>query len=129
MAWKINFDDKSVLLDDLTEDVFVEATKQFDDTTWLRLYMSPCSHPGAYYELLKLCARRLEVDEPPRPKNIKESIALMVHVEAVDDDLPAAFDEAGLPLGTGEADETEMTTSSTSTAPEDGLPNELVTHP
>lgn len=127
MAWQVNIDGKSILLDDLNEDAFVEATKDYPDTTWLRLYMSPASHPGAYYKLLCYCARVLQVDPPAAPKTIKDSVLLLQYVEQVDDDLPAAFDEAGLPLGTGVEDETETTTSSTSTELEDGLQNELET--
>lgn len=121
MAWKVTIDDKSILLDDLSEDDFVAATKDFEDINWLKLYISPGVHPGAFYELLKQCAFKLEVPAPSKPKNIKESIALLKHVEQVDDDLPTAFSEGGLPLGDS-VDEPVTTTSSTSTERDSGTP-------
>lgn len=123
MAWKVTIGEKSILLDDLTENDFVEATKDYPDTTWLRLYMSPGAHPGAFYKLLCACARKLELPSPDKPTNVKESVALLKHVEQVDDDLPKGFSEGGIPLEDSEG-ETETTTSSTSTEPDSGPPSE-----
>lgn len=122
MAWKVTVGDESMLLDDLTENDFIEATKDLPDTTWLRLYMSPGANPAALYKLLCACALKLGVPSPDAPKNIKESVALLQHLEYVDDDLPKAFGEGGIPLESTEADAQETTTSSTSTAPASGRP-------
>lgn len=120
MAWKVTFGDKSILLDDLSENDFVAACAEHPDVNWLRLYVSPGSHPGALYSLLCACALRLELPSPDRPKNIKEAVALLAHLEQVEDDLPKAFDEGGIPLGDTE-EETETTTSSTSIVRGDGI--------
>lgn len=122
MAWKVTIDDKSMLLDDLTENDFIEATKDLADTTWLRLYMSPGANPAALYKLLTACAKKLDVPIPDAPKNIKQSVALLQYIEFVEDDLPKAFGEGGIPLESTEADAPETTTSSTSTAPASGPP-------
>jgi len=123
MAWKVTLSDKSILLDDLSENDFIEATKDYPETTWLRLYMSPGSHPGAFYKLLCACALKMQVPAPPAPTNVKDSVALLSLIEHVEDDLPQSFDEAGLPLESSE-DETETTISSTSTELDSGIPNE-----
>lgn len=122
MAWKVTFGDKSILLDDLSENDFVAACASHPEINWLRLYISPGANPGALYDLLCACAARLEVPSPDRPKNVKESVELLGYIEQVEDDLPKAFDEGGLPLEVTE-DATETTTSSTSTAPEAGPRN------
>jgi hypothetical protein len=122
MTWKVTIHEKSMLLDDLSENDFVAATQDHPEVSWLRLYTSPAAHPAALYDLLCSCALRMEVPQPERPKNIKESVGLLKHLELVDDDLPTAFDEGGIPLG-GTEDETETTSSSTSTEPEAGPPS------
>lgn len=118
MAWKVNIDGKSIMLDDLSADDFVKACKDYPDVNWLRLYTSPASNPGALYELLCLCAAKLEKPSPDRPQNVRDSVSLLSYIEQCDDDLPTAFDEGGVPLEDTDAPET--TTSSTSTGPEDG---------
>lgn len=120
MAWKVTIEDKSMLLDDLTEQDFVDATKDNPEVTWLRLYVSPGADPAAFYTLLCKCAAKLDVPAPAKPKNIKESVALLKYVEQVEDDLPKAFSEGGIPLGST-ADAKGTTTSSTSTAPASGI--------
>ncbi len=118
MAWKVTIDDKSIMLDDLSQDDFVKACKNHEDINWLRLYVTPGSHPDALYDLLVLIATRLEKPAPARPKNIREAVELLGYLEQVDDDLPTQFAEGGIPLE-GPA-ETETITSSTSTEPADG---------
>lgn len=122
MAWKVTIGDRSMLLDDLSQDDFIAATLPHDGVNWLTLYVSPGSHPGALYDLLCAIAFKLEVPPPPRPTTIKDAVKLLEYVERVDDDLPNDFAEGGLPFEIPE-DATETTTSSTSTEPEDGLPN------
>jgi hypothetical protein len=120
MPWQVTIDGKSMLLDELTEDEFVEAASYGEDLTWLRLYVAPASHPKAFYRLLQICAMKMKVDSPPRPTNVKQAAELIpAHIKQVDDDLPSEFDEGGLPLG--EADAKVTPTSSTSTAPVVGL--------
>lgn len=120
MAWKITLGEKSMLLDDMSQDDFMSAVADYPDANWLRLYMSPGSHPGAYYRLLCIAARHLETASPDRPQNMRETVALLKHLEQVEDDLPKTWSDSAVPLE--EADDQEMTTSSTSTEPVDGPP-------
>lgn len=118
-SWKVTIADKSMLLDDLSEDDFMSVCNQHPGVNWLVLYNSPGINPAAFYSLLCLCARLMEVPSPNKPQTIKESTELLDYVEKVDDDLPTAFDDGALPLG-DTADDQETPTSSTSTAPADG---------
>ena len=121
MSWKIKIGDKSILLDDLSENDLVEACQNHPDPNWLRLYTSPGSSPGALYDLINICALKLQIPAPERPATVKQSVRLLIDcVEQVDDDLPVEFGDEGVPLG--EAADQETTTSSTSTELEDGDP-------
>lgn len=120
MAWKLTVADKSFLLDDLTEDDLYKIASAHEGTDWLRLYLNPAAHPGAFYDLLALVALKLEVAPPPRPNNIRETVALLEAVSQVDDDLPKAFGDGGLPLVNTE-DDPATSTSSTSTVRGDGI--------
>lgn len=122
MAWKATIGDKSMLLDDLSQDDFVAACADHPDVNWLRLYISPGSNPGALYNLLCSVANKLEVASPDKPTNVREAVALLSHIEQVDDDRPKAWTEGGIPFK--DQVETETITSSTSTAPEGGTPSE-----
>jgi hypothetical protein len=122
MSWKITVGDESMLLDDLSENEFVAIANAYPDCTWLRLYVSPGAHPGALYDLIAACALKMGVAPPARPTSIKESVQLLNHLEQVDDDLPKAFSEGGIPLPDSE-DDPETTMSSTSTGPASGPRN------
>lgn len=122
MAWKITFGEKSMLLDDLTEDDFMAACAGLPETNWLRVYNSPASNPTAYYRLLGKVAQKLQVPTPDKPQTVKQTVALLDHIEQVDDDLPNEFGEGGIPL---EEVAPATHTSSTSTEPEGGIPTSL----
>jgi hypothetical protein len=120
MAWKATIGDKSMMLDDLSENDFVAACGDHD-INWLRLYISPGAHPGALYNLLCIVARKLEVASPDKPQNVKEAVALLKHIEQVSDDLPKAGQtEESHSKG---PDDRETTTPSTSTEREGGTPS------
>jgi hypothetical protein len=121
MAWKIKIGEKSMLLDDMSQDDFMTAVAEYPDANWLRLYMSPGAHPGAFYNVLCIAARNMEVPSPDRPRTVKDAVDLLKHIEQVDDDLPKTWSEGAVPLE--EAVDPETTTSSTSTEPEDGRPS------
>ncbi len=121
MAWKIIVGEKSMLLDDLSPDDLVAACAGHPDINWLRLYVSPAADPRAFYDLVCAVALKLELPSPDRPKTAKEAVEFLSHVEQVDDDLPTAFAEGGIPLEP--QDDPATTTSSTSTAPAAGLPS------
>lgn len=127
MAWKITIGDKSMLLDDLSPDELVDACKNHPEVNWLRMYLTPGMHPGAFYDLVCTVAKHLEVPSPDRPQTVKEAAAFLSHVQQVDDDLPTAFAEGGIPLETPA--EPATTTSSTSTAPAAGLPSKRDARP
>lgn len=122
MAWKLTIGDKSMLMDDLAPEDLVKACGAHENVNWLRLYVSPGTHPGALYDLLALVALKLETAAPPRPKNAKEAVALLNHLTQVEDDLPKSFGEGGIPLEA--PGDPATTTSSTSTEPGSGTPNE-----
>lgn len=121
MAWKIVIGDKSMLVDDLTEKDFVDVCAAHPSVNWLTLYYAPASHPAAFYDLLNVVAKKLEMPTPARPQTIKDSVELLAHLVKVEDDLPTTFEESGLPLV---EDDQEMSTSPTSGSQKDGTPNE-----
>lgn len=123
MSWKATIDGREFLLDDLSENDFVEATLPHEGVNWLTLYSAPGAHPGALYDLLCSVALKLGVAQPVKPKNVKEAVKLLDCITRVDidDDLPTNFDDGGLPLA-DQVDQ-ETNTSSTSTEPEDGAPS------
>jgi hypothetical protein len=127
MAWKIKIGDKSMLLDDLSPDDLVAACVGHPEINWLRLYNSPAANPAAFYSLVCAVARKLEVPSPDRPQTAREAVEFLQHVEQVDDDLPTAFAEGGIPLEAPDAPAT--TTSSTSTAPAVGAPSKRDARP
>lgn len=128
MAWKILLDEEEFAIDDLSVDELTAIVKSRDqngllkypDLNWLALYNTPAGDPSAFYDLVCTVARKLEKPSPDRPSNIGAMASFVYkHIRVVDDDLPTAFAEGGIPLE--EAGDQETITSSTSTAPVSGL--------
>lgn len=95
MAWKITIGDRSCLLDDLAPSTF-QSIGARHDLTWLELYTSPAKDPGAYLDLVDVCADHLGVERPERPMTMRGMIGALDWIEQVTDDLPSEFMD-GLP--------------------------------
>lgn len=99
MPWACKINDKSIRLEDLDYGVVRDFAKAHN-VEWVSVVFTPLQDLDTAKELIELCATELKV-KPPKQWPLK---TLIDAFELVDDDLPEALDEEGLPTKAEEGD-------------------------
>lgn len=104
--WTVTIDGKSYDLSDLPPAMFQPIADRHQQS-WLELYNTPAADINAYYDLVEMVAKLLDVAVPPRPATMGQVTAML--------DLLSRTDNLNVdpPQGEPDQDENETTGSST----------------
>lgn len=108
--WTVTIEGKAYELDDLPPAMFVPIADRHM-LSWLELRTTPASNPNAYYELIELVAKLLDVPVPARPTTMGQVVDLL--------DLIARTDGRLVDPRVGEPDDESETNDSSTGSPTD----------
>jgi len=98
--WQVTLGGKVVKFDDLPPAVLQEIASKHGQH-WMDVFSSPVAHLDAFCDVVRECAKRLEVDPPDLSTMGAVRRVANDALERAADDLPAEFEE-GLPLAEDE---------------------------